>query len=165
MRSKAIRLTQNKVAIVDSEDYDRVVAAGSWYYYAANGWATRKAIVGGERRTRTALHGFVMDAPKGLHVAPLDGDYLNCQKSNLTAPGTSRQTKEFGPILRAARRRLGLSLSDVACRVGVSRQAVWFAETRPIMARTAKQYADALGLRIGKEPPNAPLTPPDAGTG
>ena len=74
----------NKVAIVDDEDYDRVMEAinsrAKWYahspppskkYYAMNG--DRDILI----------HRIVMNAPKGMDVDHINGDPLDNRKENL----------------------------------------------------------------------------------
>ena len=87
---KEIKLWKNrkelsdKVAIVDDEDYDRVMGAISlrakWYahspptskkYYAMNG--SRDILI----------HRVVMNAPKGMDVDHINGDPLDNRKENL----------------------------------------------------------------------------------
>ena len=82
-----IPLTKDKFAIIDDEDAERVLAFKWSYCPAGTGYATRNAYLGGGRknpiRKTIALHRFIMNAPKGLSVDHINGDSLDCQKSNL----------------------------------------------------------------------------------
>ena len=83
---KRIPLTQGLFALVDDSDYERVVAAGSWYaqksssgytYYAMR-WSPSE--VG--KRFRIHLHHFVLDVTNGVKVDHRDGNGLNCSRAN-----------------------------------------------------------------------------------
>jgi hypothetical protein len=69
----------DKVAIVDDEDYDKVMSAISkrakWYYHL------NKYAVNGDRRK--SIHRVVMDAPKGMDVDHVNGNGLDNRKENL----------------------------------------------------------------------------------
>jgi len=85
---KEIQLTQGKVALVDDEDYERLVAFGSWEL-STQGYAVRT------RRQRnqdgslvsisTRMHREVMGLAHGdkLEVDHISGDRLDNRKSNL----------------------------------------------------------------------------------
>ena len=76
-----IRLTQGKYAIIDEEDFDRVVrykwfarnSCGYWY-------AARNATPDCAERF---LHRFVLNAPPGTLVDHVNGDGLDCRRANI----------------------------------------------------------------------------------
>lgn len=76
-----ITLTQNKIAIVDDEDYEKV-SQYKWHYStktrSVKGYAQRK-IKNGD----TYMHRFIMNCPKDKVVDHKDGDTLNNKKDNL----------------------------------------------------------------------------------
>ena len=72
----------DKVAIVDDEDYEKVVEAvgrGKWYAHD-NGGAKDYAMNGCRDKS---IHRVVMDAPKGMDVDHINGDPLDNRKQNL----------------------------------------------------------------------------------
>jgi hypothetical protein len=82
--TKEIKLTQNKVALVSDEDYERL---SQWK------WCTCKCIRGiyavrtirlpsGKHRLE-GMHRVIMNAPEGMEVDHIDHDGLNNQRSNL----------------------------------------------------------------------------------
>ena len=82
---KEIKLTQGKVALVDDDDYE-YLNQFKWYahrqrtgnYYAGRSM-NRKM-----RSQRTLhMHRFIMDPPDNLTVDHIDGNGLNCQRSNM----------------------------------------------------------------------------------
>lgn len=77
---KQIPLTQGLVALVDEEDYDRVMAAGKWYARRGGStfYAQRRAPQGGDRKIR--LHSFLTGWPLVDHIN-LDG--LDNRRANL----------------------------------------------------------------------------------
>jgi len=97
---KQIKLWKNKdelsdkVAIVDDEDYDRVVEAvtryrkngspwkntGKWYATNHNPGGKYYAVSGGREKS---IHRVVMDAPKGMDVDHINGNPLDNRKQNL----------------------------------------------------------------------------------
>lgn len=96
---KRIPLTNGGHALVDDEDYERVVAAGGW-------WRIKKCqgslveyamceLVHWPRHKRKVitLQRFVLNAPQGSLVDHLNGDGLDCRRFNLrltTGSGNQR---------------------------------------------------------------------------
>ncbi len=82
--TKLIPLTQGKQAIVDDEDFERV-APYKWQVMRAHKklYAVSQfpaSIV----KTRTLLlHRFIMNAASGMQIDHINGDGLDCRKSNL----------------------------------------------------------------------------------
>lgn len=71
---KYVLLTQGKKAIVDDEDYDRVSKL-KWQYHTG-GYAKS-----GVKTIR--LHRFILNAPPNLEVDHINGNKLDCRKSNI----------------------------------------------------------------------------------
>lgn len=81
---KCIPLTQNQIALIDDEDYDRV-AQFRWRatrvekrFYAARYIKPAKGIYRIE-----LLHRFIMGARPGQQIDHINGDCLDCRRSNL----------------------------------------------------------------------------------
>ncbi len=76
---REIKLTKNKVTIVDDEDYKKLskydwrTMKGTYTFYART-WSNGKHLL---------MHRFIMNAPKGMVVDHRDGNGLNNQRSNL----------------------------------------------------------------------------------
>jgi hypothetical protein len=82
---KEIPLTQGKVALVDDEDYDRLVAMGKWYaMYTKHKWYAMKTIQRNGKGYKLLLHRFIMDVvdPKIL-VDHKNGNGLDNTRQNL----------------------------------------------------------------------------------
>lgn len=77
---KRIELTQGMVALVDDDDYDRLMACGSWHY--GQGYARREFRANGKRKG-VLMHRFIVGEPDGLIIDHIDGDPLNNQRANL----------------------------------------------------------------------------------
>lgn len=106
---KSIQLSQNKIAFVSDEDFERVNAF-KWTAHKGSSsgsrwYAVRQAIewpeiapgVKERRRVWTRLHRFILDLPPGSLgagdvVDHIDGDGLNCQRWNLET--VSREENE-----------------------------------------------------------------------
>tara|TARA_R110002110_G_scaffold393541_1_gene607347 strand:- start:32 stop:664 length:633 start_codon:yes stop_codon:yes gene_type:complete len=86
----------DKVAIVDDEDYDRVVEAlkrynkdgslrkgssGKWYYRCMNQSSFNEYAM--DSRHRQSIHRLVTNAPKGMDVDHINGNGLDNRKENL----------------------------------------------------------------------------------
>jgi len=89
---KQISLTKGYVALVDDEDFERVIAVGAWradVHYRKNGTVRTVYAVSGEKKTY--LHRLIMGVtnPK-TEVDHHDHDGLNCQKYNLRVCGRSQ---------------------------------------------------------------------------
>lgn len=81
---KTISLTQNKVALVDDSDYDRV-SKFKWYAARYNHlWYAQREMRQPDGTTTTVkLHQFILPNDSGQRMDHKDGDGLNCQKYNL----------------------------------------------------------------------------------
>jgi hypothetical protein len=92
-----VPLTRGKVAIIDIDDAERV-SAYQWRGIVSDGiWyaATQPPRSGGTRAT-ILLHRFLLDSPAHAEVDHIDGDGLNCRRSNLrlaTRVQNSRNSK------------------------------------------------------------------------
>ena len=81
---KIISLTRGFEAVVDDEDYDRLVAIGNWC--AANRGNKTYAIHSGKRNgkwTTIGMHRVVLEADKGIDIDHINGNALDNQKTNL----------------------------------------------------------------------------------
>lgn len=77
---KSIPLTQGKIALVDDEDYDRLIHLkwnavkhhGNWYAKSNPAY-----------KTNIKMHRFIIDAPSGTQVDHINGDGLDNRRENL----------------------------------------------------------------------------------
>lgn len=78
-----IPLTRGKVALVDREDYDRV-AVHKWHAIKAKcTWYAERGIKIDGRNSTIGLHRELMNAQPGELIDHIDGDGLNCRRSNM----------------------------------------------------------------------------------
>jgi len=87
---KKIKLTQDKEALVDDEDYEML---NEHKWYAAKDWSIknkdkfyvqRKSPTGPNGKQKTILmHRVITNAPKGMHVDHINGNPLDNRKENL----------------------------------------------------------------------------------
>lgn len=113
---RQIPLTKGKVALVDAADYESMTAH-EWLAVCSNGrwyaarftWKPKRVI---------ALHRFILGVPPRVHVGFVNGDSLDCRRSNLcrrrgtyhspSAPQGEHYPRELLPVVEAkvvARRR------------------------------------------------------------
>lgn len=78
-RSKRIKLSQGKVALIDAEDFKKV-SAFSWYASKSSTHFYAKRFQG---KTPIYLHRFLMSAKKGQLVDHINGNTLDNRKKNL----------------------------------------------------------------------------------
>jgi hypothetical protein len=82
--TKEIPLTKGKIALVDDEDYARVIALGAWRAHKPKHvWYAQKSIGPRIGRQNLEMHRFIMDAPAEFDVDHRNGDGLNNQRYNL----------------------------------------------------------------------------------
>ena len=78
---KKIKLTQNKYALVDDENFEWL---DQWKWHYNNGYAMRrKHIKGRKSGIYILMHNLINGTPKGLDTDHVDRDRLNNQRSNL----------------------------------------------------------------------------------
>ena len=83
---KQIPLTQGKFALVDDEDYERLVAMGKWYFGAgayAIRWVTTYDSTGKRIKKTILMHRIIMGVENKYEVDHRYGDTLDNRKLNL----------------------------------------------------------------------------------
>jgi hypothetical protein len=95
---KKVALSKGQVALVDDEDYDRLVAMGKWHY-GSRGYAVKHARKPAPRYKKLLLHRVVMEwhglLKESMEVDHIDCNGLNNQKENLRiATGTQNQANK-----------------------------------------------------------------------
>jgi hypothetical protein len=92
---REIPLTQGYVAIVDADDYDRVMAAGNWFAVVDHHtqYATHKIRRGDGTRTKQSLHTFLTGW--GI-VDHRNGDGLDNRRANLRPASVSENAMNRG---------------------------------------------------------------------
>ena len=93
---KTIQLTQGKFAIVDDEDFDRLMAIGKWQFHHS-GYASRTRH-GGNRKF-ISMHRLITDCPARMEVDHLNLDKLDNRKENLRV-ATKNQNMHNRPVLK-----------------------------------------------------------------
>jgi hypothetical protein len=85
-KMKKIKLTRNKYALVDDEDYDEL-NQHKWYAHK-----TKNTSYVRRRQKTIHMHRVIMNPPSHLHIDHIDGNGLNNQKENLRiCTGTQNQ--------------------------------------------------------------------------
>lgn len=92
-----IKLTQNKIALVDECDFDKLNKF-KWYamYDGYNYYAVRSPKKKNGKRNAIRMHREIMNNPKGKVVDHRDGNGLNNRRSNLRICTQSQNSKNQG---------------------------------------------------------------------
>jgi hypothetical protein len=90
-----IPLTQNQIAIVDAEDFERIsqyLWYASWNVNTKSFYAARKTLKRDGPRKIIMLHSFIMDPPEGMEVDHEDWNTLDDRIDNLRicTPGQNK---------------------------------------------------------------------------
>lgn len=103
-----IPLTKGEMAIVDAADYESV-RQWSWYFRpdGDGGYAARGIRIGGRCKT-ILLHREILGALPGEKVDHVDGDGLNCRRSNLRIATTAQNAINRGPTRKSETRLKGV---------------------------------------------------------
>lgn len=93
---KEIPLTQNKIALVDDEDYERI---NQYKWYAQwSGWqwrSVRNQYIGKGKAAMIYMHREILNAPKGIPVDHRDGNGLDNRKENLRLCTTQQNARNL----------------------------------------------------------------------
>lgn len=94
---KLIPLSQGKYAIVDAEDYERLM---QWKWYRTTiGYAARTMHFGYKNgrkiKTDITMHRFIMNTPKGMDTDHINGDRLDNRRCNLRICSHSENCKNL----------------------------------------------------------------------
>lgn len=93
---KTIQLTQNKIALVDDEDFEKINRHKWHVLKTKNNWyAVTKEKNNRKHRKSFLLHRVVLNAPVGLQVDHKDGNGLNNQKENLRLCSLAQNHQAF----------------------------------------------------------------------
>lgn len=157
MESVKIKLTLCKYAIIDKEDYERVMSkyAGGfnipnrrWYCHTSGKDKKRACAARRVKGKIILMHRFILNDPKGMHVHHINGDTFDNRKENLeildpkthlSLPKGPRKNKtdqkmEVDSMWTAKevhnlRKKLKLSKADFSRVIGVSPAAVHYWES------------------------------------
>ena len=108
---KEVPLTQGMVAIVDDEDYDRIVAV-KWFAYRAHTgkfYAVRTMNVSRRIKHRRTMSAEIMGLPQGSRVDHRNGDTLDNRKENLRPCSNQQNCCNRGAIANTSSRFKGVS--------------------------------------------------------
>jgi len=79
---REIKLTQNKIALVDDEDFE-FINQYKWHYSKSSKNYGRAKASQGKRNTLITMHKLLMNPPKGMEVDHINGDPLDNRRANL----------------------------------------------------------------------------------
>jgi hypothetical protein len=80
---KEIILTQNKVALVDDEDYNELNKYNWCAYHDDNMWYARRGTNRNKIQKTILMHREILNAPKGIMIDHINGDGLDNRKENI----------------------------------------------------------------------------------
>jgi hypothetical protein len=103
---KTVQLTQGYVSLVDDEDYDRIMAVGSWHAWVGKRQVYAKHGVSGGKTI--LLHRFVMGVTGRCKVDHEDTDGLNNQKCNLRVATTKQNAQNRRKLLQGTSKYKGV---------------------------------------------------------
>lgn len=88
-----LKLTQNKIALIDDEDFERVSQLSWQAHYQKGKWY----VVSGSPYQMIYLHRFIMRPDSKIDIDHKDDDGLNNQRSNLRFATRSQNMANSGP--------------------------------------------------------------------
>lgn len=96
-----IPLTKGRVALVDDEDYERLVGMGKWCY-DGHGYAVKNKYFLTGKSGHLQMHRVIAGTPPGKLTDHINGDRLDNRKANLRIVDAAEN------VMNTRRRRLGL---------------------------------------------------------
>jgi hypothetical protein len=143
--SKHITLTQGKQALVDDEDYERVMRY-NWYVSAPRnciGWYARTNMPDNGRQRTVYLHTFVLEFPDCDYIDHINQDTLDNRKSNLRLATTNESIRHRHlPLGRSGYRGVTRSGEKWIARVATNETRVYLG-TYDTAEEAARVYDDA----------------------
>lgn len=98
---KEIPLTQGKVALVDDEDYERLMQH-KWCAHRPSGsrvfYAIAHVRIGPRRYGKLRMHRLLVDAPLGMEVDHRNGNGLDNRKVNLRMASSTENKRNVPPV-------------------------------------------------------------------
>ena len=107
---KTVPLTQGKEALVDDEDYERVIAV-RWYYQkhkSGGGYAVNCTWNGG-KKIYVLLHRLILRVNDKERVDHRNRNKLDCQKTNLRIASSAENNRNRSPRAKASSKYKGVS--------------------------------------------------------
>jgi len=116
---KEIKLTCGESALVDEDDYDRLVK----WKWCLGGWGKYLYAISCMKGKCISMHRFIMNTPKGLVVDHLDHNGLNNQKENLRNCTQAQNTQNMN---RSKYRGVSWKKSEhkFVSKIGVNRKCI-----------------------------------------
>lgn len=98
---KKIPLTQNKYALVDSDDYDFL---NQWKWFYSNGYAVRYVTLnkedGGKKNKIIWMHRVINQTPDGMHTDHINNNRADNRKINLRSCTVSQNRRNVKKTAR-----------------------------------------------------------------
>ena len=80
--TREIKITQNRVAVIDVEDFNKI-SRHHWYENKGPRTSYARTTLKGVNRKGILMHRFILNAPKGMEVDHINGNGLDNRRSNL----------------------------------------------------------------------------------
>lgn len=139
---KEIPLTQGKVALVDAQDYERVMQFNWAAVFDGWTWYAITTIIK-PKRTSMRMHRFILSAPHGLMVDHKDRNGLNNTRDNLRFATASQNGHNAGISLRNTSGYKGVYKEDKKWIASITINRKQFIIGRYLTAEDAARAYDA----------------------
>lgn len=109
-RMKTIRLTRNKFALVDDQDFNWLNEF-NWYAHKGKSpglWYVSRG-VNKPKRTTISMHRLILDVPQGVDIDHIDRNGLNNQRNNLRVATKIQNAGNQRKIVGASSRYKGVT--------------------------------------------------------
>ena len=106
---KQIKLTKGKVALVDNEDYERIVCHKWFARFSANRWGVYRWGTRGQNRKMVAMARFILNTPRNLVVDHINNNVFDNRKNNLRACTQKQNTANRSKVKGGTSKYKGVS--------------------------------------------------------
>lgn len=161
---REVPLTQGKVALVDDDDYDRVMRHKWFAVRNGKHWYGKRCIYVDGKIVNCYIHRFILGVPDAVPVDHRNGDGLDCRKDNMRVASPRENAWNVRIGAKNTSGYKGVGRYKDGWKATIRKDGRAYTLTGFASAEFAAYVYDAMARRLFGEfaSPNIPIPDPDA---